>query len=1272
MTVPFRVKALYEYSSPHDDDLNFNVGQIITVTEEEDQDWYGGQYLDDDGIKKEGIFPRNFVEKLEPTAPPRPTRTRPKREPDVARPAETVAPAPPPPAPTAEKPASVENVENVEISEPKPERPVERDIAIAEPEPPVTTVSAVPVASKPAQPALAKPPPKVVSPPVAPAAAAEPSGPNPRAGPPSASEKPLSNSFKDRIAAFNKPAAPPVAPFKPTGLGGGAGPSAFVKKTFVAPPPSRNAYVLSPREKPATSVYHREEDPEIKEREAEAQSQAERAGLVPADQSHEGGENDQPKPTSLKERIALLQRQQVEQARRHADAAAKKERPKKPQKKKPDTAAQGDEGVAETGEGALLSPSLERAETGETEAGTSTDEANVRSLSLPRRRASKGLAVDESHDGNEADMSGAGDTTEGQDDLTEREDSEEPSRNVRRRPTSHTTAATVPHHEAEAKTAATQPVGQQDEEEGEDEEDDVDPEVRRREELRARMAKMSGGMGFHGMFGAPIPPMAKPPSKKKTPKAVESAMEEEQDTEKNTLSRAGAPPIPTAMALPGMGNALAPSRGRHDEQEGGEDDVGEDTPGPSRTAPHSLPARASGHRDDADVEEEEQEEQEEEERDGEAMQAPIPDTASRAPPPPPPLPAEIKAPTDGSESDDELSGGGRDNVPGQVGVHAKRSPPMPPQPASGLPTRPPPLSPRPDDLPAQSSAAAAASKRTSRPPPPIPGSAPALPPATSRPPPPPPPPAGDLRRQSTLDAAVATPSRPPQAGEEEDEEVTEYEGDYDTDIASSAPHKDALKAHARESSVEDNMLQSPVRETPPSIPPPVPSAAAPRAVPPPIPSQPPTLGDKRQSIDVPRAAPPPPPTPAKDAPAGAARDTDEYDPYNYASPLPPPAAPPAGSTYSHRTPKIDEDKDYFPGPAAAVPGSSVPERRPPPAATPGRAAGNRPSLDLPRTSTSNRRSMDMHRPSVESDFIANDVDLAVQNGWWKQANQVPPIFQGRKDIHYESEETTTTNQGAKTVTRRDVFVLFQDYSQTIVTVRYDPYNPSDAELDQRHEAPPRALRQDQMEEFHERYGRQISDAATSKKDTVVGDGTPQGFVLEMLRPLSGALPPVGTRSYGALVYANMANASIQQQDVIRAGDIISFRNAKFQGKHGPMHAKYSAEVGKPDHVAVVAEWDGTKKKVRAWEQGRENKKVKMESYKLDDLRSGEVKIWRVVPRSWVAWNMQPWDGDEDEDEDDVDVDVDVDVDDDDDDDNAAAAAAVVCWPAEWAGCELAV
>jgi len=58
-------------------------------------------------------------------------------------------------------------------------------------------------------------------------------------------------------------------------------------------------------------------------------------------------------------------------------------------------------------------------------------------------------------------------------------------------------------------------------------------------------------------------------------------------------------------------------------------------------------------------------------------------------------------------------------------------------------------------------------------------------------------------------------------------------------------------------------------------------------------------------------------------------------------------------------------------------------------------------------------------------------------------------------------------------------------------------------------------------------------------------------------------------------------------------------------------------------VGVVFEWDGTKKKIRVWEQGNQEKgkrpKVRDESYRVADLKSGEVRVWRVMPRSFVNW-----------------------------------------------------
>ncbi|EMT70059.1 hypothetical protein NOF04DRAFT_1078046 [Fusarium oxysporum II5] len=1224
MAAPFRVKAIYEYSSPHEDDLNFSIGQVITVTDEEDADWYGGEYVDDHGVKQEGIFPRNFVEKFEPTAPPRPARTRTKKEPEPAQPTEDIASPPPPPV--------QQEAPSIPAPEPEPEieeahEPVHKHSA---PEPAAPAVPE-PVPSKPAEPVQATAPPPVAVPkpeppapaPQAPAAAS----PKPKpSGPPPKAEKPSASSFKDRIAAFNKPAAPPVAPFKPSGLAGSG--TGFIKKPFVAPPPSRNAFIPPPQQTPTAKVYRRDEDPEIKEREAETQGQAERAGLVPSE--GQGGEDeDQPKPTSLKERIALLQKQQQEQAARHADAAAKKEKPKKPQKKRESI------GHIDTPVEAEASPQephapLERRDTQDTDARTSMDEPRQNRMPPPpRRRSSKGPAVEPVHDGNEADMSGAGDTTEGNDDLTERDDSDGVARNAPRAPALPIHAGPPP----EASTSRKED-SEEAEEEEEEEEEEMDPEVRRKEELRARMAKMSGGMGFHGMFGAPMPAPAPPPKKKKAPKPERTSIDE--TVEEASPTSHAAPPVPTMMALPGFGGSSKPEEPSRPEEH---EPAARAPPPPVPSQPPRVPEHA---------------EMAEEEAESDITPAPHaaptipprdpagpppipgsrgapPPVPSESRPPPPAPPADAKSQSEGSQSGDELSGGRDSDREGPVA--AARSPPMAPPPVQPphLPARSPPLSPTREEF-SPTSPKSNASNRLSRLPPPIPGSAPA-PPAQSRPPPPPPP--GGLRRQSTQDSQAQHTRGPPQAGEEEAEELTEYEGDYDTDIASSVPHKDALKSHARESSLEDNTILSPVSDAPPKLPPPIPTGTAPRAVPPPVPSQPPPE-NKRQSIDTPRAAPPPPPptdnkrqsidvpraAPPPPPPAGllppqppqSPRLEEDYDPYNY-------SAPPGGHGYAPRTPKIEEEGIFPQSPSVTSP---IDRRAPPPPGVPAGRTSGRQSLDISRAAAGNRRSMDVHRPSMsmESGFIANDLDLAIQSGWWKQSNQVPPVLQGRKDIYFEAEESTSTNGGQQTTITREIFILYQDYSQTFLTIRYDPYNASDVQLEQRHEPPPRPLRQDQMEEFYERFGRHISTAVAAKKDSVVADGTPQGLVLELLKPYKDALPPVGTRAYGALVYSNMANASTQQNDVIRAGDIITIRNAKFQGKHGPMHAKYSAEVGKPDHVAVVSEWDGTKKKVRAWEQGRESKKVKVESFKLDDLRSGEVKIWRVMPRSWVGWNSQ--------------------------------------------------
>lgn len=611
-----------------------------------------------------------------------------------------------------------------------------------------------------------------------------------------------------------------------------------------------------------------------------------------------------------------------------------------------------------------------------------------------------------------------------------------------------------------------------------------------------------------------------------------------------------------------------------------------------------------------------------------------------------PPPSQPLSPSEGSESDDEMSLHTRSSLrlpPGNDSRPTSRGgpPPLPSiAPPQSLPSRPAAPQSRSSEFgrdpqmqlketsPTSPIIPSAPTTRSNRIPP-IPDSSLAMPsaPQTRAPPPAPPPnappprvPTGEARAPP-MPAVVSTARDP-----ESDGEVTEYEGDYDTDMASSAPRKDALKSHARVSSLEDDSMTDETSFHHSALPSPGPaSSAAPRAFPPPPPpNQPPRVS--RQSSDMPRAAPPPPPPPK--APQQE-QEKEEYDPYNYYRSG---QRPPPGSRYDMESPFTPRLEDPDPMISMSPPQRSVPPPAPQTqsqyAASPnlsGPAAsgsGTRLSMDVQRNSSTIRRSTDGPRPSGEQGFIASDVDLGQASQWWARPDSPPPVFKHRRDLVYETEETSTTRRGGKQAITKTMYVLFMDYSQTVVTAHFETKEPANASLEQHHEPPPQNPRQDQLETAHSRFGSGIAEGAASKEGSVIGDGSPNALVLYLLSYFPEALLPVGVRAYGALVYANLANASVRQSDEIRPGDIVTFRNAKFSGHRGPMHSKYSNEVGKPDHVGVVIDWDGTKKKVRAWEQGRESRKVKSESFKLGDMRSGEVKVWRVMARSWVGWEGQ--------------------------------------------------
>ena len=553
--VPFKVKAVFEYKSSETDDLNFPNGQIITVTAEEDGEWYSGEYVDAAGNKIEGIFPRNFVEKYEPAIPTRPSR------------------GPKKPQPSESKVEAAEGVNPeviaVKATSPPPTRAQPRP---AEEEPHDTNdalPATQPTATQAMQLETQRMPVEAASPPAA--VHAKP--------PPPVAEKPSSSSFKDRIAAFNKSAAPPIAPFKPSGQSS----SSFIKKPFVPPPPSKNAYVPSHREPPPQRVFRRDEESSTMQDQAENTTVSDPT-LVNAVSEAE----PEAKPTSLKERIALLQKQQLEQAARLADPTPKKDKPKKPQKKRTESSEQlGQSQVAaETDSLPVLEDEIP------TRRSVEFEDDDTGSLRGPKRRQSARAPIETPppparelvSDTNDADDSGAGDTEDAPEISTEDERSAARSRVVSTKPLQ---AANVPlsdvtqmDREQELQNHSVTKDDAEDENEEEDaeedddeeEEEEEDPEIRRKRELRERMAKMSGGMGMMGMFGPPggAPSSGSTARKPKPPPRDQHEAGGEQSVTK-------APPVPI-MALPGMSNMHQPRPEASADVETDEEDTAQHTP----------------------------------------------------------------------------------------------------------------------------------------------------------------------------------------------------------------------------------------------------------------------------------------------------------------------------------------------------------------------------------------------------------------------------------------------------------------------------------------------------------------------------------------------------------------------------------------------------------------------------------------------------------------------------------------------------------------------
>lgn len=345
-----------------------------------------------------------------------------------------------------------------------------------------------------------------------------------------------------------------------------------------------------------------------------------------------------------------------------------------------------------------------------------------------------------------------------------------------------------------------------------------------------------------------------------------------------------------------------------------------------------------------------------------------------------------------------------------------------------------------------------------------------------------------------------------------------------------------------------------------------------------------------------RAPPPPPPTSVPQVPESR-------------SPPPPP----------DYIPQIPESRAPPPPPSVSVP--SVPETRIPPVPpstlvpqTPASSAdipGNsEPALDeqlaLRRASTT--RDLDsLHQTTIE--FNLND-------SWW--LNKEYPRNLINSKLHYimEVDDNVIVKRFKNKFVIRDFYFLFEDYSQLIVSVTFNEDNPkSSAQCSQKF------IRTTEHPELLRAYGDKYGIHIVKKAHSLIGTQA-KNLVPSIVSELnSKVVQPIDGRTFGIPIVSYKAGSQLDNNSLrfVKPGDIVVIRKAKFEVHKNLGIGNKDVSVGMDSipYSAVVSDYDFTKNKIRVIEEC--DGKVSQSSYKLHHMKSGKLKVFRVVGRDYIGW-----------------------------------------------------
>ena len=268
----------------------------------------------------------------------------------------------------------------------------------------------------------------------------------------------------------------------------------------------------------------------------------------------------------------------------------------------------------------------------------------------------------------------------------------------------------------------------------------------------------------------------------------------------------------------------------------------------------------------------------------------------------------------------------------------------------------------------------------------------------------------------------------------------------------------------------------------------------------------------------------------------------------------------------------------------------------------------------------------------------NQADIALQelefelgnisgnSSWWLKGELPESLAQViGSDLVYEIDSNKIVKRGGRTINYRDYYVLFYDLSQLVFELEYDSEDPrSTIKCVNFFSKPIPHIRKDLLDKYHRINSQAIVSYATS----LLGSKIHDDIVSEVLNNASATgdiILPIGHKSYGVTIYKNIGNSNVAKIDDIRPGDLLWVKNGKFVSHKGIIGNK-SVVLGEGAasndtggvYTSIIYEYDPRKEKFKVIELDVAGN-VKKEAYKISDMKSGRIRVFRVVGKDYVEW-----------------------------------------------------